>query len=153
MRLLLDTTYFLPIIGISIKEIPYDSLVRLIKEGYRILLSEVSIFELLAKGAKYISLGLLTPNRVYKGVNSIMYDDRLGKVPIYSSTIILTSFELRRMLNDYIDCLILSSAIERADALVTEDIHIHKLSRDRDFKRIISDINPEFDIKHIRDLI
>lgn len=44
MKLLLDTTYLLPAIGISVRELQEDALSK----------SEISIFELPAEGAKHI---------------------------------------------------------------------------------------------------
>jgi len=153
MNLLLDTTYFLPLIGISIKDIPQDAIIKLIERNHRILLSEISLFELLAKGAKYISLGSLSSTRVSKGVRSILYDERIDKIPIYDSSILATSFKLREMLHDYIDCLILSSAIYNADILVTEDSDIYELYDNENFQGIISGLNPRFKVESIKDLI
>lgn len=153
MRLLLDTTYFLPLVGVSIKGFPHDIIIKLIEEKYIVLISEISIFEILAKGAKYISLGVLSPNRVSRGVKSLLYDERITKISIQDTSIILTSFELRRILHDYIDCLILSSAVNNAEMLVTEDEDIHKLYGDEGFQRIINRLKPGFKIVRIRDLI
>ena len=152
MKLLLDTTYFLPLIGISIKDIPHDIIIRLIEKGYKILLSEISIFEISAKGAKYVSLGRLSPTKVSRGIKALLYDERIVKVPVYETSIISTSFELRRILSDYIDCLILSSAINNAEILVTEDDEIHKIYSREDFKRIINRLNPEFKIKRAKEV-
>ncbi len=153
MKLLLDTTYFLPLIGVSIKDIPYDAIIKLIDKGYKILLSEISIFELIAKGAKYISLGNLSSTRVSRGLRSLLYDERIVKIPIYDTPLLLTSFEIRMMLSDYIDCLILSSAINNADMLITEDIDIHKLSNNEDLQKIINKTNPRFKIKSIKNIL
>jgi PIN domain nuclease of toxin-antitoxin system len=54
LKLLLDTTYFLPAIGVSIKEIQKDALLTLIAKKHQILMSQITLFELSAKGAKYI---------------------------------------------------------------------------------------------------
>jgi hypothetical protein len=56
---LLDTTYLVPAIGISVKGLPKDALISLIRKGHQISISGISIFELSAKGAKHISLGKL----------------------------------------------------------------------------------------------
>lgn len=57
MKLLLDTIYFLPAIGIAIKNLPKDVLIELMQKGHQIFVSEISVFELSAKGAKYIIEG------------------------------------------------------------------------------------------------
>ncbi len=153
MKLLLDTTYFLPAVGISVKEIPRNSVIKLIREGYKILISEISLFEISAKGAKYVASGLLTPARVTAGIRAIVRDDRIRKVPIHDTPILLVAFKLRNILNDFIDCLILSSAINCADILVTEDSDIHELTAMDKFKKIVQEANPKFKIKSLRDLL
>ena len=153
MKLLLDTTYLLPAIGVSIREIPRNSVIKLIKEGYEILISEITFFEISAKGAKYITSGLLTPARVTRGIRAIARDDRIRKVPIHDTPILLVAFKLRKVLSDFIDCLILSSAINRADILVTEDSDIHELTTTDKFKKIIQEINPKFKVKSLKDLL
>jgi len=67
MKLLLDTTYFLPAIGVSIKGFPRNIVVEFIRKGYEVLISEITLFELSAKGAKFIIAGVLSPRRVSRG--------------------------------------------------------------------------------------
>jgi hypothetical protein len=55
-----DTTYFLPAIGASIKEMEKDALLTLISKRLQSSMSQITIFELLAKGAKYIKEGQLS---------------------------------------------------------------------------------------------
>lgn len=130
MRILLDTSYLLPIIGISIKDLPRDAIIRLVEKGYEISLSEISLFELMAKGAKYVANGRLPAQRVFRGINAIIHDDRIRIIRIYDTSILMTAFKLRKVLNDFIDCLILSSAINNTDALITEDEPIHELEEE-----------------------
>lgn len=153
MKLLLDTTYFLPAIGVSVKGVPRDAVVKLIERGHEVSMSEITFFELSAKGAKYVAAGVLTPGRVTRGIRALLYDDRVGKVPVYDTPILLTAFELRRVLGDFIDCLILSTAINRADALMTEDRDIREIPSEKAFRDIIRDLNPEFEIKRLEDII
>jgi len=153
MKLLLDTTYFLPAIGISIKDIPQDAVIRLIESGYEVYISEITLFELSAKGAKYVVSRMLSPERVLRGLRAIIYDNRVDRVPIYDTTILSTAFKIRSLLNDFIDCLILSSAINKANALVTEDDDILMLLRKKEFNSIIERLNSKFEIMTIKDLI
>ena len=153
MKLLLDTTYFLPAIGISIKDIPQDAVIRLIESGYEVCISEITLFELSAKGAKYVVSRMLSPERVLRGLRAIIYDNRIGRVPIYDTTILSTAFKIRSLLNDFIDCLILSSAINKANALVTEDDDILMLLHKKEFNSIIERLNSKFEIMTIKDLI
>jgi len=153
LRLLLDTTYLLPAIGVSIKDLSQDAPIELIREGHRISISDITIFELSAKGAKHITLGTLTAERVSRGIRAIVYDDRIERIPIHDSSVLLTAFKLRRMLNDFIDCLILSSAINRNDILVTEDGDIHDIREKREFQELLHMINPQFKIQTLKEML
>ena len=153
MRLLLDTTYLLPAIGVSVKGLPEDALIKLIGKGYHISISDVTIFELSAKGGKYITTATLTAERVSRGIRSIVHDERIARVPIHDSSVLLTAFKLRRTLSDFIDCLIVSSAINQSDVLVTEDEHIQNLKKRRDFQELLMTTNPEFKIQTLTDTL
>jgi rRNA-processing protein FCF1 len=59
-RILVDTTYLLPTISFSVKGIPDDVMLRLIKNDYSIYVSSISLFELAAVGSKYLSKGGLS---------------------------------------------------------------------------------------------
>lgn len=50
MRLLLDTTYLMPLIKVKIKEIGEDAISQALGE-HDIIISDVQIFELYAKGS------------------------------------------------------------------------------------------------------
>lgn len=153
MRLLLDTTYLLPAVGVSVKGLPEDASIQLIGKGHRISISDITIFELSAKGAKHIAVGSLTAERVSRGIRAIVYDDRIARVPVHDSSVLLTAFKLRRMLNDFIDCLILSSAINGNDVLLTEDEDIQNLRRKEEFQGILRAVNPGFKIQTLTDIL
>lgn len=153
MKLLLDTTYFLPTIGVSIKEIQKDALLMLIAKEHQITMSQITIFALSAKGAKYIKEGLLTPERVTRGIRALVYNDAIETIPTHDTNILLTSFKLRNMLNDFIDCLILSSAINHCDAIITEDNEIQSLKQNTQFHNLVADQNPGFKILKLAESI
>jgi len=146
LKLLLDTTYLLPAIGISIKGLPKDSLIKLKRKGHQISISSISIFELSAKSAKHIADGALPPERVLKGIRAIVHNDDIETIPTHDDTILLSAFRLRKILSDFIDCLILSSAINRCDSVVTEDSDIQNLKEDGQFKELLKSTNPRFKI-------
>jgi len=141
----------LPAIGVSVKRIPEDTAIKLIEAGHQISISEITIFELSAMGAKHITLGTLTPERVSRGIRAIVHDDRMEKIPIHDGSVLLTAFRLRRSLNDFVDCLILSSAINRSDLLSTEDRDIQNLG-EKELLEIIQTTNPEFKIQNLASL-
>lgn len=125
----------------------------MIKRDYKVSISEISIFELSAKGAKYIAHESLDAERVVRGIKALLYDDRIDKIPIYDLSILSLAFKLRRILDDFIDCLILSSAINQADILITEDNNIHILSNMREFIDLVREINPGFKIMRLKDIL
>jgi PIN domain nuclease of toxin-antitoxin system len=153
LKLLLDTTYFLPAIGISIKELPNDAPIKLIAKGHQISISDISIFELSAKGAKHITNGTLTPERVTRGIKAIIYDDTIETIPIHDNNLLLTSFKLKSILNDFIDCLILSSAINHCDALITEDSDIQNLKKNKEFNELQKTTNTTFKIQKLTEIL
>ena len=124
--MILDTTYFLPIVGIDVE----PDILRACLNGRTIFsiddvrLSLISIFELQAKAVK---LGI-SAERVVRGVRALfrLFD----VVEFYRPDIIRTSFELRKNLPDYIDCVILATAISLGEDLLTEDRLIHSLRYD-----------------------
>ncbi len=153
MRLLLDTTYILPAIGVSVRKIPSDALVRLMREGHQVSISDISLFELSAKGAKLVATRKLAPERVARGIRAIIYNETVEIVPIYESTILLTAFRFRNILTDFIDCLILSSAVNRCSALVTEDDDLKHLKGRRECDELLMGMNPGFKIQALDEII
>nr|MDO8099435.1 PIN domain-containing protein [Candidatus Njordarchaeota archaeon] len=149
MRLLLDTTYFLPAIGISVEDLSRDAVIELISGGHQVSISDVTVFELSAKGGRQVVAGSLDAERVVKGIRAIVHDERVKRVPMHDVSVLLTAFRLRRMLNDFVDCIILSSAISLCDALITEDNDIRNLARTREFQELILTINPEFRVQSL----
>jgi len=147
LKLLLDTTYLLPAIGISVKGLLKDAPIRLMQKGHQIFISNVSIFELSAKGAKYVSAGRLAAERVARGIRAINYDEKIEMVLMHESALLLIAFKLRGMLTDFIDCVILASAINQCDALITEDNDIQDLRKNKEFRDFLTTINPKFEIK------
>ena len=149
----MDTTYLLPAIGVSIKGLPKDALVKLMQKGHQISISNISVFELSAKGAKHVATGTLSAERVTRGIRAIVYDERITVVPMHDSSVLLTAFKLRRLLSDFIDRLILSSAINQNDAVVTEDKEIQNLKRKKEFNGLLTTMNPKFKIQTLTDTL
>lgn len=149
----MDTTYLLPAIGVSIKGLPKDALVKLMQKGHQISISNISVFELSAKGAKHVATGTLSAERVTRGIRAIVYDERITVVPMHDGSVLLMAFKLRRMLSDFIDCLILSSAINQNDAVVTEEKDIQNLKRQAEFKGLLATMNPKFKIQTLTDML
>jgi PIN domain nuclease of toxin-antitoxin system len=147
LKILLDTTYLLPAIGISIKGLDKDLLIKLIQKGNQISICDISIFELSAKGAKHINTGKLPPQRVTRGIKAIIYNKQIEIIPTHESQVLLTAFKLKKTLNDFIDCLILSAAMQYCDILLTEDKQIQDLKNNKEFNELLTTKNPQFKIQ------
>ena len=152
MNILLDTTYLMPAIGVSITGVTPRVLRTLRDNGHNIYISELTLFELSAKGAKHIVSHGLDPERVRRGITAVAHDEALIKIPLLEGEVIHRSFTLRGALNDYIDCVILSSAICRCEVIVTEDRLIHRVEDSPLYRRVIEEANPGFKILSSSDL-
>lgn len=142
MKILLDTTYLLPLIGVSVNGIPNDFLLRLIGKGHSLYVSSVSLFELMAKGAKYTVKGLVPIERVLRGIQALIYDDRIAKVTYTDLDILAIAIRLRTELEDFIDCIMLSTALNCCNAILTEDRDIHRLKETPWFNELVKEVNP-----------
>jgi len=111
--------YLLPLVGISIKTDLLKAIVeRKIKRDIDlrdIKINTISLFELQAKASK---IGV-SVERVIKAINVIYSSLKL--ISFHDSEIIRYSFEIRKIIPDYIDCVIVATAIVLREELVTED--------------------------------
>lgn len=116
--MILDTTYLLPLVGVAVK----NDLLRAIVEGRvkeitldNLAVSQISLFEIQAKSVK-----LRVPvERVIRAIRAIT--STLEVIPFYSKPVIKYSFELYELLGDYIDSVIVATAISTRKPLITED--------------------------------
>jgi PIN domain nuclease of toxin-antitoxin system len=115
--LILDTTYLLPLARIAIDT---DLLAAIAKGKADLKLEEVavsliSIFELQAKAAKLMMPAKFT----VEAIEAILTAFRVN--PFYQPNIIEVSYELRKLIPDYIDCVIVATAAVLKEDLATED--------------------------------
>jgi PIN domain nuclease of toxin-antitoxin system len=122
------------------------------RKGNQVFISDISIFELSAKGAKYVSANKLSAERVIEGIRAIVFDENIVKIPIHESRILLTALRIRDWLSDFIDCLIISSALNQCDALISEDTDIQSLEGNRAFHELLEMINPKFEIRTLAEI-
>jgi predicted nucleic acid-binding protein len=115
--MIIDTTYLLPLSRVSVDT---DLLESIDAGGIKLAFSDIgvssiSLFELQAKGAK-----LKVPAKfTIEAIEVILDEFRVEH--FYNPKIIEISHILSRQLNDYIDCIILGTAIALKEDLVTED--------------------------------
>ncbi len=115
--MILDTTYLLPLAQIDVTT---DLLVAVARKKADIKLEDISvslisIFELQAKGAKLN----IPPRTVIRAVDAIMSAFRVA--PFYESGTIEIAQRVRKTVSDYIDCIIVATAISNKEDLATED--------------------------------
>jgi len=149
-RVLIDTTYLLPAAGIAVEGVPPDAIRRIKDAGHEVLASEISLFEVLAKGAKLVSEGKADPGRVSLAVKSILNDGSIGKVEAYTEDTMTMAIELRGHHSDFVDCLILASAAKECDTLITEDSGVPK---NDDLMKAVLRHKPKFRILKLRELL
>ncbi len=120
--MIIDTTYLLTLSRIEID----TDLLKAIAEGKTeigfedLAINQISIFELQAKAAKLE----ITPEYVIEAVEAI--NKTLRVEPFDKPEIIEMSLKLRKDIQDYIDCIILATAITQKEDLITEDTLITK---------------------------
>ena len=135
MKILLDTTYFLPIIGVNIKGLSNDLLIKLLKnKDYELCYCDVTLFELAAKGAKLVlAEHSLTIDDITKGLDSLIYDKRFTNISWLTYPFILElASEVRKVHSDFLDCLILSTAVYQTDIFAMFDETLFKkISRNK----------------------
>ncbi|MEM2122285.1 MAG: PIN domain-containing protein [Candidatus Bathyarchaeia archaeon] len=115
--MILDTTYLLPLARIAVDVDLLDAIAkgRSSLKLEDITVSLISIFELQAKAAK-----LMVPAEfAVKAVNAILNAFRVES--FYKPEIIRISCELRKLIPDYIDCVIVATATMLNESLITED--------------------------------
>jgi PIN domain nuclease of toxin-antitoxin system len=120
---------------------------------HQIFISDITIFELSAKGAKYAASGLISPERISRGIRALIYSETIKILPIHESRILHIAFKLRNILSDFIDCLILSSAINNCDALITEDNDIQNIKENKNLKEIAAIKNPKFQVLKLTEIL
>ena len=115
--MILDTTYLLPLAQIAVDT---DLLAAVAKKntGLKledIVVSLISIFELQAKAAK-----LKVPAKsTIRAVDAVLSAFRV--IPFYEPGVIETAQRIRKIIPDYVDCIILATAVVSKEDLVTED--------------------------------
>ena len=117
--MIIDTIYILLLSGIAI---PCDLLKAVAERRTKVKidfsdlkLSLISIFELQAKASK---LGI-SPKRVSRAIDVIFR--AFNVVPFYDSDIIEKAHELHRVIPDYVDSIVLATAIYLKEDFATED--------------------------------
>ena len=153
MRITLDTTYLLPVIGVAIKGLPQGALLTLLQAGHEISISGISVFELAAKAGKLIMSENLRVEKASRGITALIHDERIERIPVHHTPLLATAFKLRGIMNDFIDCTILATALHNSDILVTEDGIIHGLCDRPEYQDLMRGLNSGFLIRKISEVV
>lgn len=146
MKVFLDSTYFFPLMGVHEGSINQEFIPKLIEtEQFQLYFSSITFFEISAKGAKLIRSGKLSEVDVVDGLNSLRNWKEVSEVEPWLGEIQRLSFYFRRDHKDFIDCLILASAVIQTDIFVSEDQQLHELVN-HSWRKVISDLNEKFQI-------
>lgn len=118
--MIIDTTYLLPLARIGVRT---DLLHAILKNRIPLKLEElkvslISLFELQAKTSK---LGI-PPSYVIKAIKVIR--GYFTVIPFYEADVVEEAHKLKDVLGDYIDRVIVATAIHLREGLVTEDSEI-----------------------------
>jgi len=144
LKLLVDTTHFLPAIGISVRGISRTSVQDLQRRGPTISICTITLFELAAKGAKFVASQRLNNLRVMNGLRAILHDPTIGQVSFCEHDVVDRALTVREEVSDFIDCLVLSSAAARADILVTEDEELQDVASREETKARLKPVSHTF---------
>jgi PIN domain nuclease of toxin-antitoxin system len=152
MKILFDSSYFFPLIKVKVeKSSPEIFSLLHQKDTFELQFSSITLFELSAKGARMIKSGKLTSNDVIEGINALLSWKKLSSILPWNGEVQRLAFDFRLDHSDFIDCLILASAIIHADVFISEDMTLKKLLETKWLNRV-REINIEFEILNINQL-
>ncbi len=148
MKVFLDSTYFFPLIQVNIKGVDSLFLKKLTqKKEFNLFYSPITIFEMSAKGAKLIMNDKITSHEVKEGINSLLNWKDLQQGSPWIGEIQNLAFQFRETHSDYIDCLIVASAVFYSDTLITEDHLLTKYIKN-EWKISIKKLNENFKVNN-----
>ena len=121
--MIIDTTYLLPLARIRVR----TDLLKMVVEGNvqrrvglgDIKVSAISLLELQAKASKLD----IPPEYVFDAVSAVL--NAFTVIPYYREDVVKMAHELNKRLNDYIDSVVLATAVAHREPLVTEDGLVH----------------------------
>ena len=125
MKVLLDTTYLLPAVGIEV-DLPEDLLEKLFSSNHSFIINELSLFELFGKASRFISGKEKAKERFYIGMKSIL-SSKIDLKPVFTLDTLPIVREVHERLKDLPDCPIVATAVFYSDVMLTEAKDIPKL--------------------------
>ncbi len=144
MKLLLDSSFFMPFLAVDIVQFPRKAILELM-ENEVIIRSELVIFEVSAKGSKLVNKKKISTEELTQGITAIQYLEKIEIIPIHYAEIQALASELRKSHSDHIDCLMVATAVYYAEGMLTLDKELKKKVHD-EWNDIIESINEKFNI-------
>jgi predicted nucleic acid-binding protein len=148
MKIMIDTSYFLPLIKVGIKDISDRLLIDLLSESSNTYFySTLTLFELTAKGLKITSKGNeISSQDIRVGIDTLKSDIRLTDISFTDNPLIVELASLLKGIhNDTIDCLIFATAISSCDCIITMDeIFFDQLNKSPQLNKKVREINDTF---------
>jgi len=125
MKVLLDTTYLLPAVGIEV-DLSENLLEKLFSSGHSFIINELSLFELFGKASRLISGEERAKDRFYTGMKSIL-SSKVDIKPVFTLDTLPVVREVHERIKDLPDCLIVATAMLYSDVMLTEAKDIQKV--------------------------
>ncbi len=142
MKLLLDSSFFMPFLAVDIVQCPRKAILELMTKE-EIIRSELVIFEVSAKGSKLVNNGEISIEELTQGITAIQYLEKMETIPIHYTEIQALASELRKSHSNLIDCLMVATAVYYAEGMLTLDKELKKKVHE-EWNDIIESINKEF---------
>ncbi|MEA2074583.1 MAG: hypothetical protein U9O85_02440 [Euryarchaeota archaeon] len=125
MKVLLDTTYLLPAVGIDV-DLPEDLLEKLFSSNHSFVINELSLFELFGKASRLMFGKGQAQERFYTGMKSIL-SSKIDIKPVFTLDTLPVVLEVHERIKDLPDCPIVATAVVYSDVILTEAKDIPKL--------------------------
>ena len=153
MKVFLDSSFFFPFIRVDVKNISKKEIGNLLRnKNYEIFCSELVFFELSAKASKFIAQGILNMEDLLDGISFINNSSKISKIPLQYPEILILAQEFRKTHQDYIDCIILASAVKSSNVFITMDGILREKIQSK-WNLIISKENPLFRVNSFSEFI
>jgi hypothetical protein len=124
MRVLLDTTYLLPAIGIEV-DLPENLLEKMFSSKHSFIINELSLFELFGKASRLMCGKEEAKERFYMGMKSIL-SSKIDIKPIFTLDTLPIVLKIKEKVKDLPNCPITATAMAYSDVMLTEDEDIPK---------------------------
>ncbi len=147
MKVLLDSSLLLPFIQVEPDNITPQQLKAILnRTDHTFVYSELSIFELVAKGMKICYGTDLRIEDVRRGIDSLLYRSPLQSIGwITHPNLLELAYKIRKIHSDTIDCLIFTSALYFSDCFATADqTFFDGIKREPALFNEIASVNPHF---------